>query len=1189
MSFLNVYSGILSPGSQTRVQQLLQGALSPIMFEKLENILRDALVPSMETSVAVLIVYVQCIIFHSTDLPDVNFVRNLVESHGVLLVKHCTDIFNLRKEKEKFANFLLLIKDIEIPKTTCDTESDHTASSCLLDILFLETEEENISEETVYAILMDIFSLMQNLEHGPSLKALCKPYVSRLMHWVSIAGNNLQKISVHLLAILLTLSPEELEIIQMAYKLEQSITSPDSVPRSINELKFFSEKQTKLLESAIGPDMTPSDWVNIHLEQPLANISHILPPPEAERAILVGTPTTIANIHRIAAAAIMKTPLLLQGPAGVGKTATISEAAHQSGNTKQLIRFNLSTQTAIEDLIGKVMLVPENGSIEKLKFIPYSFTIAFRDGHWLLLDELNLAPDNVLQALESALDTGTLILPDIAVGEDFPSRVIPMHSNFRVFATQNPNSGYFKNAREKLSPSFLDRFSPVNFQELPETEWCQIIQHKIKERGIHEVNLASQLATIIVRDHQSLTKMFRDQNNFTELASFSDTSIRDLLKLVDHLAVHYNSQPNLFSQSASVNMLIGFELWSIYGARFRAAGRREVRDYLALSNYPTSFSAVDWDIAPNKIVFDGIVRDCKSQLLVLPPNDLPAELIDKMLQMDRDAMSLIYSKEFILKHGVYIHARTWINLWCQMYHGNSSINIFEEGCCFYYRKFVHDEARQSILKVFQRYDVNPTLTSLNSQSLVPDRSFAVTQNSLLIWKQLALCALGQDPIRPESFLVVGRDGCGKSDCIRAFAALVGRSLEELCVMPETEPSAFIGQFLPNDKQSSQNESKIIWKNGAVTDAFQSGSWLLIDNFSLAAASTLERLNPILEQPPELTLTERGDSSPVKIHPGYCLFATMTPPIAGGGEGQGHELSPALNNRFTLMFMDNICKIEDKLLFMKDAMIICRNNLPEKWSVGSTPTSSEVLCDICWTTLEMGVLSAFTVRSLVRIIDFAYSLSLQFPESSVSCWIWTSFSINVVAQIQPSRKAELICRVSKALLSFDPQWSSILLCCNEFQFENGVNPIEYVLTTSRNEYAQIIDACVNSRTSILLEGGAATGKTTLILALAKWKDIKVERVNNTDGTTVQDYLGCYLPDGKSVVFKKGPLYRAMQKGYWFLADEFNLADPSVMSLLIPILEGRKSFAVPGTDKEILIHSNFHFFATQNGSGYRSRKK
>ncbi len=87
-----------------------------------------------------------------------------------------------------------------------------------------------------------------------------------------------------------------------------------------------------------------------------------------------------------------------------GKSATINAAAEESGH--ELLRLNLSSRTTIDDLIGKVVLRPSaDGSGERPSFQPFAFTIAFRTGRWLMLDELNLAPDPVLQALELAMDT----------------------------------------------------------------------------------------------------------------------------------------------------------------------------------------------------------------------------------------------------------------------------------------------------------------------------------------------------------------------------------------------------------------------------------------------------------------------------------------------------------------------------------------------------------------------------------------------------------------------------------------------------------------------------------------------------------------------------------------------------------------------------------------------------------------
>ncbi|CAF1101782.1 unnamed protein product [Didymodactylos carnosus] len=100
-------------------------------------------------------------------------------------------------------------------------------------------------------------------------------------------------------------------------------------------------------------------------------------------------------------------------------------------------------------------------------------------------------------------------------------------------------------------------------------------------------------------------------------------------------------------------------------------------------------------------------------------------------------------------------------------------------------------------------------------------------------------------------------------------------------------------------------------------------------------------------------------------------------------------------------------------------------------------------------------------------------------------------------------------------------------------------------------------------------------------------MQLERVNNTDTTTIQDYLGTFLPVNDGLVFQKGALYRAMENGWWFLADEFNLADPSVMDMLFPLLEGKNCITIPSSGKVITAKSGFQFFATQNDASYANR--
>jgi midasin (ATPase involved in ribosome maturation) len=123
--------------------------------------------------------------------------------------------------------------------------------------------------------------------------------------------------------------------------------------------------------------------------------------------------------------------------------------------------------------------------------------------------------------------------------------------------------------------------------------------------------------------------------------------------------------------------------------------------------------------------------------------------------------------------------------------------------------------------------------------------------------------------------------------------------------------------------------------------------------------------------------------------------------------------------------------------------------------------------------------------------------------------------------------------------------------------------------------------------VLLEGPAATGKTSLVEHIARCLGRTLIRVNNTRGTSVQDYLGSYMPNGE---FLPGALTKAMMTpNCWFLADEFDLAEPAVMNLLYPLLEGQRSLIVPNTNQVILCGPTFRFFATQNGSSYAGRKQ
>lgn len=103
-----------------------------------------------------------------------------------------------------------------------------------------------------------------------------------------------------------------------------------------------------------------------------------------------------------------------------------------------------------------------------------------------------------------------------------------------------------------------------------------------------------------------------------------------------------------------------------------------------------------------------------------------------------------------------------------------------------------------------------------------------------------------------------------------------------------------------------------WHDGPLVQAMQAGDLILLDEISLADDSVLERLNSVLEPSRTLVLAEKGgkDLADIQVtgQPGFQILATMNP----GGDFGKKELSPALRNRFTEIWVPAVDDVEDLL-------------------------------------------------------------------------------------------------------------------------------------------------------------------------------------------------------------------------------------------------------------------------------------
>jgi len=85
----------------------------------------------------------------------------------------------------------------------------------------------------------------------------------------------------------------------------------------------------------------------------------------------------------------------------------IEYLAKFSGN--KFIRINNHEHTDLQEYLGTYV----SGSDGQLRFQEGLLVQALRQGHWIVLDELNLAPTDVLEALNRLLDDNReLLIPE---------------------------------------------------------------------------------------------------------------------------------------------------------------------------------------------------------------------------------------------------------------------------------------------------------------------------------------------------------------------------------------------------------------------------------------------------------------------------------------------------------------------------------------------------------------------------------------------------------------------------------------------------------------------------------------------------------------------------------------------------------------------------------------------------------
>jgi MoxR-like ATPase len=210
-----------------------------------------------------------------------------------------------------------------------------------------------------------------------------------------------------------------------------------------------------LASEPVVPLFREEDGQTWFLDLPLPSATDI--PPEFHKHIpsaprfagLCFDQPFIETLHAVLTGTSYAMPVALEGETAASKTTAILYLAHRL--RQPVVRLNLNGQTDAGELVGR--FIPDNHG---WAFQEAALPIAMRHGHWLLLDEMNLAEPQVLERLNSALENP----PSLVISEGHGTSIGPggdvaVSPQFRLLATLNPAE---YSGRSILSPAFRNRW-----------------------------------------------------------------------------------------------------------------------------------------------------------------------------------------------------------------------------------------------------------------------------------------------------------------------------------------------------------------------------------------------------------------------------------------------------------------------------------------------------------------------------------------------------------------------------------------------------------------------------------------------------------------------------------------------------------------------------------------------------------
>ncbi|PBP24206.1 ATPase [Diplocarpon rosae] len=822
-----------------------------------------------------------------------------------------------------------------------------------------------------------------------------------------------------------------------------------------------------------------------------------------EQTHYIMTPSVERNmLNLVRATSTRRFPVLVQGPTSSGKTSMIEYLAKYSGN--KFVRINNHEHTDLQEYLGTYV----SGSDGQLRFQEGLLVQALRQGYWIVLDELNLAPTDVLEALNRLLDDNReLLIPET-------QEIVRPHDNFMLFATQNPPGLY--GGRKTLSRAFRNRFLELHFDDIPQDELQQILEYRSQK-------VAPSDCKRIVDVYKELSTLRQSSRLFEQKDSFA--TLRDLFR------------------------------WALRDA--------DNREQLAANGYMLLAERVR-NPAERTAVKDIIEKVMKVKIdpAVLFSGALSSEI--KAYDETSNAQGVVWTQAMRRLYVLVAHA---------LRNNEPVLLVGETGCGKTTVCQMLAEAFGKELHIVNAHQNTETGDLIGAQRPVRNRAVILEH---LKQDLLAVFRGSDQPVTEHD------------------------EVEALMMSYRSLPSSIVSG-VPEDLRQrielNNGKAKALfeWSDGPLVQALKGGQFFLLDEISLADDSVLERLNSVLETQRTMLLAEKGvENSFVEAADGFQFFATMNP----GGDYGKRELSPALRNRFTEIWVPSLhehddvfqiveSKLDDKFKHLSKAMVYFAEWFGEHYR-SSSSTYISVRDVLAWVNFMNDTSSNDPYFAVLHGAAMVYIDTLganpaallainpdNILEERKKCLQKLSTLLNHDMSSMYFRTIELT-HGNDSLIIGDFSISK--------QSGSDSDPgFVFNAPTTKLNAMRVIRA-LQVQKPILIEGSPGVGKTTLIAALARACNRPLTRINLSEQTDLMDLFGSDVPvegaEAGHFAWRDAPFLQAMQNGEWVLLDEMNLASQSVLEGLNACLDHRGEVYISELDQKFKRHPNFSVFAAQN---------